>query len=208
MNIHKIYGLFLPHFRRKRMRRFLAVHPLTPATTVLDVGGYPWCWPADLCPGRFTLLNIEFPPGLEVDERFTLTKGDGCRLPFADGSFELGYSNSVIEHLSTYENQKRFAAEIRRVGRRLWVQTPARWFFIEPHLISPFVHYLPKSWQRHLLRWFTIWGLVTKPTPKQVEDFLNEVRLLTYREMQELFPDCRIVRERFCGLTKCFVAVR
>ncbi len=208
MNIHKVYGLFLPHFRRKRMQRFLAVHPITPATTVLDVGGYPWCWPADQCPGRFTLLNLAFPPDLEVDDRFTLKTGDGCRLPFPDGSFDLGYSNSVIEHLATFENQQRFAAEIRRVGRRLWVQTPARWFFIEPHLITPLIHFLPKRWQRPLLRHFTVWGLVSKPTPKQVDEFLQEVRLLTYSEMRALFPDCRILRERFLGFTKCYIAVR
>lgn len=208
MNIHKVYALFLPWFRRRRMMKFLQVHPLQPATKVLDVGGYPWCWPRELCPAQFTLLNLSFPPDLPHDERFTLKTGDGCRLPFEDCSFDLGYSNSVIEHLSTYENQQKFAREIRRVGKHLWVQTPARWFIVEPHLITPVIHYFPKSWQRRLLRWCSVWGWVTKPTPRQVEEFLQEVRLLTYDEMKALFPDCQILRERFCGFTKSYIAVR
>ena len=55
------------------------------------------------------------------------------------------YSNSVIEHLHEFDQQKRFADEVRRVGRKLWVQTPARGFFVEPHLITPFIHYLPNG---------------------------------------------------------------
>ena len=90
----------------------------------------------------------------------------------------------------------------------LWIQTPAREFFIEPHLLTPFIHYLPRSVQARLLRYFTVWGLMTRPSPKEVAGFLDEVRLLTYREMQELFPDCQILRERFMGFTKSYVAVR
>lgn len=133
---------------------------------------------------------------------------DGCRMPFADRSFELLHSNSVIEHVGTWERQQAFAAEARRVGRTLWVQTPAREFLVEPHLLAPFVHWLPRGWQRRLIRNGTIWGLMTRPTPQQVGEFLNEVRLLTRGEMQQLFPDCRILTERFLGMSKSYIAIR
>jgi hypothetical protein len=94
------------------------------------------------------------------------------------------------------------------VGRKLWVQTPARGFFIEPHLLAPFIHWLPIRWQRRLIRNFTPWGWFNRPTAVQVEDLLAEVRLLTRAEMEVLFPDCEILEEKFLGLTKSYVAVR
>jgi hypothetical protein len=43
---------------------------------------------------------------------------------------------------------------------------------------------------------------------QEVAQFLDEVRLVTFYEMQELFPDCTIERERFLGLTKSDIALR
>jgi hypothetical protein len=118
------------------------------------------------------------------------------------------FSNSVIEHLSSFDRQMAFACEARRVGRKLWIQTPAKEFFVEPHLLAPFVHFLPVSLQRRVIRRFTVWGIMTKPSPAQVEAFLQEVRLLSFAEMQQLFPDCEIRREVAFGFTKSYVAVR
>ena len=208
MNIHKIYGFFLPYFRKRRYRRFAATFHPGPNSTILDVGGYVWNWDSNLCEARITVLNLDVPAVAAVRGNISVVRGDGCRLPFASGSFAIGHSNSVIEHLSSWDNQVAFAREICRVATQVWVQTPARWFLIEPHLLTPFIHYLPKSWQRHLLRYFSIWGLVTKPSPRQIEELLLEIRLLTFAEMRQLFPDCEIRRERFFGLTKAYVAVR
>lgn len=209
MNIHRIYSLISPWFRRRRMARFRAQLQPSEQTRILDVGGYLWCWPEADCPAKVTCLNLDRHGGQLESPRRQMLQGDGCALMFGDRSFDIGYSNSVIEHLGTWERQRLFAAEIRRVGNALWVQTPARWFFIEPHLMAPFIHFLPKAWQRPMLRWFTLWGWITRPTPAQVEAFLAEVRLLTRAEMEALFPDCRIERERFLGLlTKSYIAVR
>jgi SAM-dependent methyltransferase len=209
MNIQSIYGRISPLFRRKRMAQFLAGMQPADTATVLDLGGYPWVWAEAGVKFNVLAVNVDVPPGMErFEPQFALRQGDATNLPFGDGSFAITYSNSVIEHLGTWERQQAFAREARRVGRRLWIQTPARWFPIEPHLIAPFVHYFSKGIQMHLLRWCTIWGWLTRPTRQQVAAFLAEVRLLTLREMQELFPDCQILRERLCGLTKSYIAVR
>lgn len=100
------------------------------------------------------------------------------------GYFDLVYSNSVIEHLSTWSKQEAMAAEMRRLGRRYFVQTPDRWFFMEPHLITPCIHYLPESSRRRLLRRCTAWAWITHATQAQCDAFVNEVRLLTRAEMQ------------------------
>jgi len=209
MNIHSLYALISPWFRRRRMARFAAVMRPTEQTQILDVGGYPGCWPEGECSAQVTCVNPDRTTGYVASARRRMLHGDGCALAFEERSFDIGYSNSVIEHLGTWERQQQFAAELRRVGNALWVQTPARWFFIEPHLIAPFIHYLPKAAQRPLLRWFTVWGWLTRPTPAQVDAFLAEVRLLTAAEMRALFPDCRLERERFLGVfTKSYIAVR
>ena len=144
----------------------------------------------------------------QFKDKYKIIVGDGTKLPYAEQEFDVVFSNSVIEHVGTFEQQRRFADEARRVGKRLWVQTPAKCFFIEPHLITPFIHWLPRWVSRQLLRYGTVWGWLTKPTKTEVENFLNEVRLLNYKEMKRLFPDCRIHRERFFGLTKSYIAIR
>jgi hypothetical protein len=211
MDIHRIYGFFFRFFRVRRMRRLLTVFRLDPNTNILDVGGVPYNWVTIDCPSKITLLNLSLARA-HADEKlprnFGFLLGDGRRLGLADGSFDLCYSNSVIEHLSTFEHQREFAAECRRVGRGVWVQTPARSFPVEPHLVTPFVHYLPRRWQRRLLRNCTVWGWATRPDQNGVDAFLAEIRLLSRREMAELFPDCRIERERFFGLTKAYIAMR
>jgi hypothetical protein len=209
-SIMEVYGFFQAPFRKRRLQLFKdVIHP-TPQTRILDVGGNPWFWDNLEVSAKITILNPDKPSDDLVKRysQFDIVAADGCNLPYPDKSFEVGFSNSAIEHVGTYERQKAFAAELRRVGRTLWVQTPAREFPIEPHLMAPLFQYLPRWLQRRTLRYFTIYGLMTKPTPAQVEGFLDEVRLLGYREMQELFPDCEIYCEKAMGITKSYIAIR
>lgn len=193
------------HFRRRRMRRFFAVMAPEPHAEVLDIGGTAQTWRDETGLGRFpvTLVNIR-PDGRVHGGRFRAVHADGKALPFADNAFDIAFSNSVIEHVGTWADQQAFALEARRVARRLWIQTPARSFPIEAHLLAPFIQYLPKPVQHRIARW-TPRGLMT---PSVVHEIVDEVRLLNLREFQQLFPDCRILRERFLGLTKSYIAVR
>jgi hypothetical protein len=117
------------------------------------------------------------------------------------------YSNSVIEHVGSTENQKRFAAEVLRAGLALWIQTPAQEFFFEPHYMAFFIHWFPRSWQARMLRRGSLWGVLNKPTQAQCDDYVHYNRLLTHKEVQRLFPECRIIKERFLGLTKSYIVV-
>ena len=201
-----LYNHVFVRFRRRRMRQFFSTFRPSRNARVVDIGGSVQTWNVEAEnhePFSVTLIN-----NLEYDdytsERFQTVEADATALPFPDNSFDIAFSNSVIEHLGTWEKQQAFAHEARRVARKLWIQTPARSFPIEAHLLAPYIQYLPKRIQRRIVRW-TPRGLLN---PGVVQQIVEEVRLLTYEEVSRLFPDCRILKERFCGLTKSYIAVR
>jgi len=192
------------------MRRFASELKITPQTRILDIGGTPEYW--ELLPERprVTLLNT---PRARADVGDAAwVAGDGRNLPFRDGAFDVVFSNSVIEHVGGAASQERFAREVARVGRAYWVQTPNRWFPVEQHLLTPFIHWLPGSWQRKIVPRCNLWSLVVRVAPDRrrfyIEHYLSDVRLLSFGEVRALFPGCHIIRERLCGITKSFVAVK
>lgn len=148
--------------RRRKLRLFLDELRPTATTTVLDVGAdevgfggaggesrcathnffeelYPW-------PDRVTALGLH--DGMLFRERYpavTYVQGDACDLPFADDAFDIVFSNAVIEHVGGRERQRAFVHEALRVGRRVFLTTPNRWFPLEVHTRLPFVHWLPEA---------------------------------------------------------------
>ena len=208
MNIHRLYRPFQRYFRLKRMRDFIRLFELTGQSQIVDVGGTLFNW--SLIPIKPNLLIVNLHPPTEKMKLNNVTwiVADGRALPFPDQSVTIVYSNSVIEHLSNWENQQRFAAEVRRVGKRYYIQTPNRRFWIEPHLLTPFIHFLPQNWQKKLLRHFTLWGWLTHPSKQQVERFLEEIRLLSRDELTTLFPDGVLWEERFFVWIKSFIVCK
>ena len=60
---------------------------------------------------------------------------------FKDKSFDAVFSNSVIEHVGTFEDQKMMANEVIRVTNFYFIQTPNLYFPIEPHFLVPFFQF-------------------------------------------------------------------
>lgn len=210
MNIHRLYAVVINPFRKRRMARFLRVIDPQPAERILDVGGTLFNWKLIGYEGNVILLNLAASGDKEtiVPGNFSFVVGDGTALPYDDEEYDVCFSNSVIEHVGAFEKQKMFAREVCRVGRRIWIQTPARSFFFEPHYMTPFIHWFPKRYQKKLLRNFSLWGLIARPTQQYVDDFVDETRLLTFGEVKALFPDCQIVRERFLFMTKSYLIIK
>ena len=211
MNICDFNRPILKHFRHKRMKKFYEALAITPKTKILDVGGSPFIWEIGEEIGlprieSVTCLNVfdVDPSTLPSNVRWVV--GDGCKLPFEDGEFDVVFSNSVIEHLGGLESQVCFAKEISRVGKSFWVQTPNPSFFIEPHYISPFVHWLPKSIFRKIARYVTTWGLMMHPTQQEVEERIKEIRLIRAKEFRGMFPQAEIINERWIGMPKSLIA--
>ncbi len=112
-------------------------------------------------------------------------------LPFADREFDLVYCSSVIEHVPPARRDA-FAAEVRRVGRGWFVQTPALSFPIEPHSLLPGAHWLPAVPRRHY------WRL-------GVAGAWEDISLLSRRELETLFGPA--MPERIGPLVKSWVCV-
>jgi len=191
------------------MKRLLAFFPIDSNWRVLDVGGTVEIW--ELSPVRPKLVLLNTPRATETSPAgVQIVMADGLSLPFADQSFDLVFSNSVIEHVGDWEAQAQFAREIQRVGKRHWVQTPDRSFPVEPHLWTPFLHFLPGWLQRAIAPRFSVWSIVAGARADQREYYidhcLNTVRLLSADDMRRLFLKSTIIRERFCGLSKSLIA--
>jgi SAM-dependent methyltransferase len=114
----------------------------------------------------------------------------GAPLPFADKQFDIVFSNAVIEHVGNTCEQRAFVREACRVGKRVFMTTPNRWFPVEHHTGVPFVHYLPKALHRLALRRtkFAYWSH---------EAHLN---LLTRSEFEAIFPPEHPVEVAFAGV--------
>jgi SAM-dependent methyltransferase len=150
--------------REHKLQLFRDLLSPGPETTVVDVGVtdapfgagstdnffealYPW-------PERVTGV------GHTSLERFaaafpavTVVQADGRDLPFADGAFEIGFSNAVVEHVDGgREGQRRFVHELCRVSGRVFVTTPNRFFPLEVHTLVPFAHWLPPRARAPVLR--------------------------------------------------------
>lgn len=167
------------------------------------MGGSSFNW--SMVPERPRLTILDVYDHRNKAEWATYIVGDGCRTGFPSGSFDIVFSNSVIEHVGGYERQKSFASECIRCGRGFFVQTPNKWFPLDTHTLLPFAHWLPQRLFRKLLR-FAPRFLFLKSDQGDMNDFAN-MRLLSKRDMETLFPGAEIIEEKFCGITKSLIAI-
>ena len=203
---------FSHRMREKRFARFRElIANLPKPVRVLDVGGTNEFWKsrgfADSEDFEVTLINQQ--PEQQLYKNIIPLKGDATDLgQFEDASFGVVFSNSVIEHLFTKENQQAMAREIDRVGRSFWVQTPNYWFPIEPHFHFFGWQWLPLSWRVAIIRRKRCgWRGRTKD-PKRARALVEEVRLMTRGELEACFPGARMEPERLMGLTKSWIAIK
>jgi len=127
---------------------------------------------------------------------------------FKDKSFDAVFSNSVIEHVGTFEDQKMMANEVIRVTNFYFIQTPNLYFPIEPHFLVPFFQFFPLSLKVFLVKNFSLGWVEKEKNSENALNTINSIRLLNYKEMNLLFPKSYIFREKFLGLTKSFFAYK
>jgi SAM-dependent methyltransferase len=186
--------------RRRKMKHFFDFIQPTEDTTVVDVGVadapfgegegqalthnffealYPW-------PERITAVgNVPLDNFARAFPQIARVLADGRALPFADGEFDVAFSNAVVEHVGGRDDQQRFVLELCRVATSVFLTTPNRLFPLDPHTLLPVVHWLPDGRRPRML---------------------DGVRPLSARELRSLFPyPVRIVNT---GLTLIAVGGR
>lgn len=196
-------------FRNKRFE-FLRekLEKLPKPVKILDVGGLESFWTNRGYGGdpdyQITILNLEKLP--VNSSNFKSQAGDATNLSdIGDNEFDLAFSNSVIEHLYTFKNQQKMAAELLRVGKYHFVQTPNKHFPVEPHYVLPFFDVLPATLKYSILT-KTKLSRLKKWSPQDARQYVDEIRLIAYAEFTKLFPDSKIYKEMYMGLTKSFTA--
>jgi hypothetical protein len=197
---------------RRRSRRWnwlVKTFPELDQMSIIDLGGSVESWRrAPVRPARVHVVNLEEQPG-DVPEWAEVDYGDACVLPdrIRTRRYDLVFSNSVIEHVGGHERRERFAEAVRSLADSYWVQTPYRYFPIEPHYVAPGMQFAPIALRRRIAH---RWPLSHTP-PKTREDALEAilwVELLDRTQMRHYFPDAHLHSERFLGMTKSLIAIR
>jgi SAM-dependent methyltransferase len=191
--------------RVKKYRMFMDLMRPMPGDRILNVGTtgsrmgfweqlehwYPH-------PDRITGGGLHYDAVLDYQESFpaiTAVVFDGCCMPFPDKSFDIVYSNAVIEHLPGPDAVARFASEVQRVGKGWFISTPNYWYPIEPHYHLPYLQLLPQRWQHRVA------ANLGKPTYEYLQ-------LLERRDMTRLFPTSEVVGCRVTFYPETLIACR
>jgi hypothetical protein len=197
--------------RARRFRLFMTSAAPRASSTVLDVGvsnnrGRSTNFLESLYPWPEAIVAVAHGEEADFDDfrrAFPKTKlvfADGRDLPFADRAFDIVFTNAVVEHAGTREEQRRFVSECLRVGDVLFLSTPNASFPVDAHTLLPFVHWLP---------WRVRYAIYRRLGLDYWAD-VNHLNLLNRAALLALFPsDCtvRLREDRVMGMTMTFAVM-
>ena len=201
--------------RRKRFELFRdlfesLLKTQTQPIKILDVGGRSTTWERagftqyNASQVQITIINTE--PVSSHYAHIKTVSGDARSMPeYGDNEFDIVFSNSVIEHVGDFQDQIRMAEEVRRVGQRYFLQTPNRFFPVEPHFLFPLFQFFPLWFKTLLIQNFNLgWRPQTK-NRQAAKELALSVQLLSKRQLQRLFPGAKVHAEKFWGLNKSYM---
>lgn len=210
-----LFGRLSEKSRIKKLELFYSLMKPGEETSVLDVGAeidplgdgnmqlidsYEWN-------ANITAVNISQEHVSAIIKHYPQVRAvvaNACTLPWPDKSFDVAYSNAVIEHVGDSERQRQMAIEIMRVAKRWFVTTPNRWYPYEFHLRLPFVTWLPGRgyvWAGRIVGYNHVRGKYMKGLKH------DDLYLLSARQMQSLFPQSRIIKQRITFMAETLIAV-
>lgn len=184
--------------------------PTDSRTTILDIGFSDQEYSATdnfleknyTYPEKITALGVDEP--IQFKKHYPMVKAikyPGQVFPLADQSFDICWSNAVIEHVGDKTAQLLFIKEINRVGKQAFITTPNRYFPIEVHTRTPLLHWLPRSiFNRYLKIIGKAWA---------ADDYMHLLSLTEIEQLLQLagIKDYQIIKNKLFGLTLDFIIV-
>lgn len=195
------------HFRRQRTAEFLRRFPDLSRMRVIDLGGtVDWWMSFPVRPTSLTVVNLDVQesrvPYIQVHT------GDACSAAIRElGTFDLVFSNSLLEHVGGPSRRLSLSQNIHNLAKQWWIQTPYRYFPIEPHWVFPGQQWLPLAARARISRHWHLGHMRSDSHRQAVSDCLH-TELLSLTEMRFLFGGSEIWKEKVLGLTKSLVAIR
>ncbi|MFN6564377.1 MAG: class I SAM-dependent methyltransferase [Nostoc sp. ChiSLP01] len=215
---HRNSNSWSAKLRKKRLSFFSSLMDLIPTTQtsvkILDVGGVPEFWQNsaffEQTPVNVEIYVVNINPFYEThgtnNQKIKIMTGDARNLKqFQDQEFDIVFSNSVIEHVGDYSDQRQMANEAMRVGQRYFIQTPNLYFPIEPHFVFPFFQFLPIELRVELLTRFNLGWLKKQPDRQKAKNIVESIKLLNKDQFVNLFPGANYYEEKIFGLTKSLI---
>jgi hypothetical protein len=196
-------------FRDRRFAHFEAhLASIEGPISIIDIGGTSQYWHQRGVLDRFdvhiTLVNLKHVPA--DHDRLTSVVADATNLrDYGDGQFDIAFSNSVIEHVGDRKSQRLMALEIQRVGRMHYVQTPNKYFVIEPHFLLPYFQFFPRPVAITILT-KTPLSRGHRWDPAFAAEYVDEIDLLSKRFLTSCFPSSQIAKESLFGFAKSYTA--
>jgi hypothetical protein len=198
---------------RRRAQRYTwltQTFPDLPQMSIIDLGGTVTTWQrAPVRPGHVHIVNLTGRPPADLPEWAEVDRADACALPehLASRRYDLVYSNSVIEHVGGHHRRARFAETVHALAEAHWVQTPYRYFPIEPHWLFPGMQFMPVRVRAMIARHWIL-GHTRHADLRRATSIVLSTELLDRTQMRHYFPDSRIKTERYAWLPKSLIAIR
>lgn len=176
---------------------------------ILDLGGSDYHWRnSEFINNKdfhITVLNTENQNTRDL-KNFSFLKRDATDLKFfEDKEYDVVYSNSLLEHINKFDEQKKLAEEVVRIGKHYFVQTPNYYFPVEPHFLFPFFQFLPAEKKVSLIRKYDLGWFNKETDAVKASELANSVRLLKESELKKIFPNGKIFCEKYFLLKKSFI---
>jgi hypothetical protein len=199
--------------QRMRVRRwdwFNSQFPNIASMSIIDLGGTADAWlRAPIRPASVHVVNLEPEPTEPTADWIRADQSDACDLPerIRKSTYDLVFSNSVLEHVGGHAQRIRFAEAVHKLAKLHWIQTPYRYFPIEPHWLFPGFQFLPLTMRAELSQ---RWPLVHTKSANRQEglEAAMGVELVSRSEMAYYFPSSVIGAERIAGVVKSLVAIK
>ena len=183
---------------------------------IIDIGGVDTYW--NILPETYlqdknvkiTIINLPGEVETRDEKHIRVIHGNACDLSqFADNSFNIAHSNSVLEHVGDWSNMVAFSREVKRVATSHFIQTPNYWFPIEPHAMTPIIHWLPEPLKIKIVQHYALGHWPKASNVDEAVRIIESARLLDISMFEELFSESEIKKEKFgLILTKSFIATK